>query len=71
MKRKCVFKVTANKETFKVVAVEGIEPLWAVLNGRVYATRPFLYRTHDEAVNRAIDLAKLELQKNNLLMLEP
>ena len=59
-------------ETFKVVAVnfEDQDPLWAVLQGRVYAPRPFLYQTPDEGINRAVHLAKLELSKNDLLMYE-
>lgn len=72
MKKKCVFKVSVCGEIFKVATVVGFndEPLWAVMKGRVYAPRPFLYRTPDEAVDRAIYLAKLELQKNELLMKE-
>ncbi|MBQ2659711.1 hypothetical protein IJF85_01910 [Candidatus Saccharibacteria bacterium] len=73
MKRKCIFKVTACGETFKVAAVDEIggETLWAVMKGRVYAPRPFLYRTLDEGINRALYLAKLELHNNDLLMFEP
>lgn len=72
MARKCVFKVTAMGETFKVVEVKnlGDGPLWAVLKGRVYAPRPFLYQTPDEGIERAVYLAKLELSKNNLLAFE-
>ena len=73
MKKKCVFKVTACGEIYKVAAVVGLidEPLWAVMKGRVYAPKPFLYRTPDEAVSRAVYLAKLDLHKNDLLMYEP
>lgn len=72
MKKKCVFKVTACGEIYKVAAVVGVgdEPLWAVMKGRVYAPKPFLYWTPDEAVDRAIHLAKIDLQKNDLLMYE-
>lgn len=73
MTRKCIFKVTACGEMFKVVAAEKIadEQLWAVMNGRVYAPKPFLYRTPDEAINRALYLAKLELHKKDILLYEP
>lgn len=73
MKRKCVFKVTACGETFKVAEMKAVgeESLWAVLKGRVYAPRPFLYRTLDEGINRALYLAKLELHNNDMLMYEP
>lgn len=73
MTKKSVFKVTACGEIFKVAAVAevGDEPLWAVMQGRVYAPKPFLYRTPDEAIDRAIYLAKLELHKKDLLLYEP
>lgn len=73
MSKKSIFKVTACSEIYKVAEVKGLgdEPLWAVMKGRVYAPKPFLYRTPDEAIDRAIYLAKLELHKRDLLMYEP
>lgn len=73
MKRKCVFKASVSDVVFKAVEVKEFdgETLWAVLKGRVYATRPFLYRTLDEAIGRVIYLAKLELSKKDLLTYEP
>lgn len=73
MRRKSVFKVTAYGEIFKVTTIEGIgdEMLWAVMKGREYAKRPFLYRTPDEAIDRAVYLAKLELHENNILLYKP
>lgn len=73
MTKKCIFKVTVSDEIFKVTKVVGLgdETLWAVMNGRVYANKPFLYQTPDDAINRAIFLAKLELQKEDILMFEP
>ena len=70
MKKVCVFKVTALGRTFKVTSLEGVgdEILWAVFEGRVYAPKPFLYRTPDEAITRAVYLAKLDLDKSGLFL---